>query len=229
MTVSVATYAAAVVRAAEQPLLADGVPLMQKASSALAWVASELIAEADAARVLVLVGSGDNGGDALFAAATLAESARVDLLLTSARRHEEGFAAATDAGAQQITIDDLHDADAYDLIIDGILGIGAAADPALRGDARTAVELLLPAVRAQGICVIAVDLPSGLHPDTGEADDVVLPATTTVTFGAVKSGLSRERASRLVGGLVLVDIGLGEGLARAERTGAASIDRIISA
>ena len=43
--------------------------------------------------------------------------------------------------------------------------------------------------------VVAVDIPSGLHPDTGAADDAVLPASVTVTFGAVKAGLvARTRA-----------------------------------
>ena len=49
--------------------------------------------------------------------------------------------------------------------------------------------------------MIAVDLPSGLHPDTGlTADDVVLPAAVTVTFGAVKAGLVRGRGPSLRAG-----------------------------
>jgi hypothetical protein len=55
---------------------------------------------------------------------------------------------------------------------------------------------------------VAADLPSGLHPDSGEADAVVLPADVTVTFGAVKAGLLRGRGPELSGRLVLVDLGL---------------------
>ncbi len=102
----------------------------------------------------------------------------------------------------------------YDVSIDGILGIGSSASSALRGTAREVVEALLPAVRGGRPRVIAVDLPSGLHPDTGEADDVVLPAAVTVTFGAVKAGLvPRARARARAASVVLVDLGLGHGLA----------------
>ena len=63
----------------------------------------------------------------------------------------------------------------------------------------TVVEALLPAVRAGRPRVIAVDLPSGLHPDDGTSDDVVLPASVTVTFGAVKAGLVAGSGAELAG------------------------------
>lgn len=106
-----------------------------------------------------------------------------------------------DAGARSIRLADLDPA-AYDVIVDGILGIGARG--ALRGQGRDAVTAL-PSASA---VVIAVDLPSGLDADTGAADDAVLAAATTVTFGAVKAGLARGEGPRLSGRIVLVDIGL---------------------
>ncbi len=57
--------------------------------------------------------------------------------------------------------------------------------------------------------MVAVDLPSGVDPDRGTADDAVLPADLTVTFGAVKSGLLVEPGRSLAGRIVLVDLGLG--------------------
>lgn len=234
---SVPLYTAEQVRAAEAPLLAAGEPLMDIAAAALARIAAESLAEFDAAdgsprrpRVLVLAGSGNNGGDALFAAARLAGRAEVELLPTSSRRHEAGFAAALAAGAREIDLAGLRArirADGYDLVLDGVLGIGTAADPALRGEAREAVLELLPSVRSGRSRVLAVDLPSGLHPDTGDADDAVLPAATTVTFGAVKRGLARGRGPELSGGIVLVDIGLGEGLAGVTPSGRAQVSRIL--
>ncbi|WP_336644850.1 NAD(P)H-hydrate epimerase [Microbacterium sp. USHLN186] len=198
MTPTVPTFTAAQVRAAEVPLLAAGVPLMRRAAAALA----EVIAEHHPERMLVLAGPGDNGGDALFAAADIAaRGARVDILCTSDRVHTEALQAATDAGARSIRLADL-DPDAYDLIVDGILGIGARG--ALRGQAREAVTGLLSA----SAVVISVDLPSGLNADTGAADEAVLAATTTVTFGAVKAGLTRGEGPRLSGRIVLADIGL---------------------
>lgn len=198
MATTVPAFTAAQVRTAEAPLLAAGVPLMRRAAAALA----EVIAEHEPERMLVLAGPGDNGGDALFAAAAIAtRGAPVDVLRTSDRVHEEALQAAMDAGARSIRLADL-DPPAYDVIVDGILGIGARG--ALRAQARDAVTALLTA----SAVVIAVDLPSGLDADTGAADEVVLAATTTVTFGAVKAGLARGEGPRLCGRIVLVDIGL---------------------
>ncbi|GAA3900940.1 NAD(P)H-hydrate epimerase [Microbacterium invictum] len=229
--VRVPTYSAAQVRSAEAPLLEAGVPLMAQASDALARVVLSLLPETtgaaaeDAAdspatdsslspaspasaparpRVLVLAGSGDNGADALFAAAHLTERADVDVILTGTRAHPQALAAATAAGA--VPHDPIVAAD-YEIVVDGILGIGTGAEPALRGTARTVVSALLPAIRDGRTRVVAVDLPSGLQPDTGRtADDVVLPASITVTFGAVKTGLAAARG--LTGEIVLVDLGL---------------------
>lgn len=219
-TARVPTYTAEQVRAAEAPSLAVGVPLMARASAALAGVVAGSLA--GPARILVLAGGGDNGGDALFAAALLAqrEGLLVDVLAVSDRAHTAGLAAALAAGVRRTTLAEAAATD-YAVVLDGILGIGASADPALRGPAREAVEALLPAVLEGRTRAVAVDLPSGLHPDTGAADGAVLPATTTVAFGAVKHGLVAGRGPELAGGLVLVDIGLGPRLAGAPPVGEA--------
>jgi len=196
--IPVGAYTAAQVRAAEEPLLAAGVPLMRRAAAALAGI----VADMAPMRMLVLAGAGDNGGDALFAGATLAaRGVRVGILRTADRVHEEALAAALAAGAQLV---DLESAVAEDpeLVLDGMLGIGARGG--LRGRARDAVAALLPAAPR----VVAVDLPSGLDPDDGTSDGVVLPATITVTFGAVKAGLTRGEGPRLSGRIVLVELGL---------------------
>jgi NAD(P)H-hydrate epimerase len=221
---TVPTYLSAQVRAVEAPLLAAGEPLMMRAAAALADVVREELADAADPRVLVVAGSGDNGGDALFAAASLALDASVDVLLVSTRFHGEGLAAAVAAGAGRVQLPAARDAASdYDVLIDGLVGIGATSG--LRGTARSAVEALLPAVRLGRPRVVAVDLPSGLHPDTGEADDAVLPAAVTVTMGAVKAGLVTGRGPELCGRVVLVDIGLGEGLRDA--VGEGVVDRVV--
>jgi NAD(P)H-hydrate epimerase len=210
MPETVPTYTAAQVRAAERPLLEAGEPLMRRASSALARVVREQLGTSGG-RVLVLVGSGDNGGDALFAAASLAEldGVEVDVFLTSDRAHVEGLGAAIAAGARKVDLPEVTAAGGdYVLALDGIIGIGASADPGLRGTARTVVEALLPAVRVGAPRVIAVDLPSGLQPDDGSSDGTVLPASVTVTFGGVKAGLVTGDGPALCGDIVFVDIGL---------------------
>ncbi len=180
-------------------------------------------------RVLVLVGSGDNGGDALFAAAGLTSLAEVRLLLVSDRFHEEGLAAATAAGAELgraargarrgIRIRRRRRRHPGYRVV---RVVGAAGDRSRGRD-----EALLPAVHSGRPRVVAVDLPSGLHPDTGEADDVVLPAAVTVTFGAVKAGIASGRGPVLCGKIVLVDLGLHDGLAAEVPAGEASVDRVL--
>lgn len=207
-------YTAAAVRAAEAPLLAAGEPLMLEAAAALAEIAREVLAERPG-RVLVLAGAGDNGGDALFAAAELAPLVPVEIVLTSDRVHREALGTALGAGAALRAVADVCARPGkYSVILDGILGIGAAADPRLRGAARAVVESLAPASAASDTVVIAVDLPSGLHPDDGTADSAVLPASITVTFGAVKAGLVRGRGPAVVGEIRVVDLGLEPALAR---------------
>lgn len=243
---TVPVYTVEQVRIAESPLLAAGQPLMARAAAALADVVRATYAEGHEAvapetgmpravptthakHLLVLAGSGDNGGDALFAAAHLADEVDVDVLTVGVRVHEDGLAAALGAGARRVELPAVREAATdYGLILDAILGIGAV-DPALRGNAREAVEALLPAVRAGHSRVIAVDLPSGLQPDTGAAGDAVLPASVTVTFGAVKAGLVRGRGPELAGELVLADIGLGSELEGFQPVGAASVSRIVTA
>lgn len=220
----VPTYTADQVRAAERPLLEAGIPLMRRAASALAGVARQQLAGVN--RVLVLAGSGDNGGDALYAAAELAGDVPVDVLTVGTRVHEAGWEAAERAGARRVSIEEAAvGASDRVLVLDGILGIGVTSDPALRGAARDVVlrlRSLLPHV-------IAVDLPSGLHPDTGAADEAVLAASVTVTFGAVKAGLVTGRGPELAGEVVLVDIGLGPALGAQEPVGDACVARIITA
>lgn len=207
-----AGYTAAQVRAAEQPLLEAGVPLMRRAAAALA---AELRGFSPR-RMLVLVGAGDNGGDALFAAAELAsEGVAVDLVPTASRHNAEGAAAAIEAGARWVDAADAARlaADA-DVVLDGILGTGTSRSPALRGSARDIVGAILPALeQPQRPRVVAVDIPSGIGPDDGAVPDpTVLPADLTVTFGAEKAGLLLEPGSRYAGRVVLIDLGLGRHL-----------------
>ncbi len=174
------------------------------------------------ASILILVGTGNNGGDALFAGAELAgEGADVVLLPVGGRMHPEGRDAALAAGARiREPADALAElpglAARSHAIVDGILGTGTGASPALRGTAREVVAAILPALRGRPRpTVIAVDIPSGVSPDDGSVPDpTVLPADVTVTFGGVKAGLLLPPASGLAGRVRLIDIGLGPELAR---------------
>jgi NAD(P)H-hydrate epimerase len=209
------------------------VPLMARASAALAREVSALLVEqrggVAGAAVLVVAGSGNNGGDALHAAALLADlGATVSILPTTARMHREGLEAALAAGAGLRPLDEdpsvlAELARGADVILDGILGTGTAGAPMLRGRARDVVAALLPVVGGRSTSgrrplVVAVDLPSGIGVDDGSVPDpTVLRADLTVTFGGVKTGLMSSPAAEYAGRIVAVDIGITDELERIRR------------
>ncbi|GAB3605861.1 hypothetical protein GCM10027413_12700 [Conyzicola nivalis] len=221
-------YSAAQLRAAEAPLLEAGVPLMQRAAAGLAREARALVGRDDA-RVVLLVGTGNNGADALYAGAILARAgADVTIVRTGDRVHDAAIDAALGAGAHEFpptaTADRAGSAapdgiarlvSSADLVFDGILGTGTSAHPALRGTARDIVAAIIAA--GSPTPVVAVDIPSGIHPDDGSVPDpCVLRAALTVTFGGYKAGLLLAPASGFAGEIRLVDIGLSEQLAAME-------------
>ena len=214
-------YSAAQVRAAEAPHLAAGEQLMLRAAAALAGVIRREAGRSDAAGgpVVLLVGSGDNGGDALFAGAELAgDGIAVVAVAASERMHAGGAAAAREAGVRFLHRDDAVAVEralrSSAIVVDGLLGTGTSSAPALRGPARNLVAAAMPIVEERGIPVVAVDLPSGIHPDDGSVPDpTVLSADITITFGAVKAGLLLEPGASRAGRIELVDLGFGPELA----------------
>ena len=188
------------VRAAEAALMArlpEGA-LMQRAAAGLASAVLDLLGRAYGARVVLLVGGGDNGGDALYAGALLARrGCRVSAWLLSERPHEAGLAALTRAGGRTVT---QAPRERQDLVVDGIVGIGGR--PGLKPEAAAALEALT------GVPVVAVDVPSGVAVDTGELDGPAVRADVTVTFGTHKVALLADPAAEHAGAVHLVDIGL---------------------
>jgi hydroxyethylthiazole kinase-like uncharacterized protein yjeF len=207
-------YTAAQVRAAEQAAMTGLRPgvLMQRAATGLATICLGLLGRAHGVRVVLLVGSGDNGGDALFAGAVLAgRGARVTaVLLVPDRAHAAGLAALRRAGGRVAGSAESVLADGQltraDLVLDGIVGIGGSGG--LRDDA---VRWVRAATAGPGL-LVAVDVPSGVAADTGEVPGEAFPAEHTVTFGAVKTGLVVGEGRGYAGTVHLLDIGLGEHL-----------------
>ncbi|WP_097983155.1 NAD(P)H-hydrate dehydratase [Streptomyces sp. f150] len=201
-------YSVETVRAAEAALmqrLPEGA-LMQRAAAGLATACGDLLrrnGRVYGSRVLLLVGSGDNGGDALYAGARLARrGAGVRaLLLAPDRAHPGGLAAFRAAGGQ--VVDGADGLGVLDLVVDGITGIGG------RGGLREDATELVHTVTRDRTPVISVDLPSGVEADTGEVHGEAVRADATVTFGTYKPGLLIDPAAEHAGALRLVDIGLG--------------------
>jgi hydroxyethylthiazole kinase-like uncharacterized protein yjeF len=189
------------VRAAEAELMAR-LPvgaLMQRAASGLATVVADLLdGRLYGARVLLLVGSGDNGGDALYAGARLARrGVQVEAVLLSDRAHEAGLAELQGCGGSVVDLDSAHEPD---LVVDGIVGIGGT--PGLRPAAEAA------ATRFPAATVVAVDVPSGVAVDTGELAGAHVRAHVTVTFGTHKVCHLVDPAAQSAGVVTLVELGL---------------------
>ncbi|MFZ0325030.1 MAG: NAD(P)H-hydrate dehydratase [Actinomycetes bacterium] len=200
----------AAVRAAEAAMMrtVDAAVLMDRAAVGLARSCATLLAGVGGvygARVALLVGSGNNGGDALVAGAALAlRGAQVCALPVSDRVHERGARALIRAGGRVVRDDGEQDAvlGCADLVVDGVLGIGG------RGGLRGRAAELAARANDSSALVVAVDLPSGVDADTGAAADESVWADLTVTFGTVKPGLLVTPAALQVGLLECVDIGL---------------------
>ena len=167
----------------------SGLELMEAAGRAIADVAGEMTPAF--AKIAVLCGPGNNGGDGFVAARHLAMRARtVQLGLLGPRTALTGDAAAM----AQRYVTELHDGaispisdellDGVDLVIDALFGAGLSRpiDP----DGHLAG--LFGEIAARAIPVLAVDVPSGLDGDSGQAHGAVLPATRTVTFFRRKPG-----------------------------------------
>lgn len=175
--------------------------LMARAAAGLAAAVADLLGGVYGRRVVLLVGRGDNGGDALHAGALLARrGAAVEAWLLADRAHEGGLAALRAAGGRVREPRPLGPG-AADVVIDGIVGIGGR--PGL--PARVA-EAVIPISRS--IPLVAVDVPSGVDVDTGEVDGMRLDADLTVTFGTHKVAHLVDPAARSCGTVHLVDLGL---------------------
>src|SRR5579875_956777 len=182
-----AAYPAGEVRQAERALMAlvpEGA-LMRRAAAGLAATCAGLLGRVYGSRVAVLAGTGDNGGDALFAGARLAgRGARVTAVAAGDRVHQAGAAALARAGGR-------------------LGGPGGLREPA------ATLARLAERARSRGALVVAADLPSGVDADTGVTAGPAIRADVTVTFGVVKPGLLIDPGAGHAGVVELVDIGLG--------------------
>lgn len=192
-------YSADAIRVAEAPLLAslpEGA-LMRRAAYGLATaIARELVLRTGGVagrRICAVVGSGDNGGDALWAATFLRRrgAAAAAVLLNPDRTHKAALTAFTRAGGAVVQSVPA----ATDLVIDGVVGISGS------GPLRPNAAQMFAGVTAP---VVAVDIPSGIDVQTGAAEGPHVHAALTVTFG----GLKPVHALGDCGHVELVDIGL---------------------
>jgi ADP-dependent NAD(P)H-hydrate dehydratase / NAD(P)H-hydrate epimerase len=236
-------YSVSQVRAAESALFAlvpEGA-LMQRAAAGLAAVCADLLRAGAGgvygAEVVVLAGTGDNGGDALYAGERLAlRGASVTAVQAGARLHADGALALRGAGGRIIAVVPPRDPGAAsDPSAAPAATGGAGRDPGRHDvghEVRRAIghaDLIIDGMLGIGgngglrepyatlaelaanasATTVAVDLPSGIDADTGAVAGPAVRAGVTVTFGAVKPGLLIDPGAGHAGVIEIVDIGLG--------------------
>ncbi|GAB2633457.1 bifunctional ADP-dependent NAD(P)H-hydrate dehydratase/NAD(P)H-hydrate epimerase [Nocardia goodfellowii] len=205
-------YAATDVLAAVAKELQQGAPdrLLRKAAGGLAVIIAEELqvrcGSVYGRRVALLVGTGNNGADAVLAGVRLRRrGVAVDAVLTGDSAYEPGVRQLAAAGGQIITASNTETAiravETAELVVDGILGESGTGG--LHGYAAELAAAIRPDTP-----VISVDLPSGVEPDSGEIRGPHIRADLTVTFAAWKAATFLPPASNASGKLRFVDVGL---------------------
>jgi hydroxyethylthiazole kinase-like uncharacterized protein yjeF len=179
-------------------------PLMERAGLAAAELARTLLGAGH--RVLVVAGPGNNGGDAFVVARNL-KSWWFDVTVLFAGREDRLAGEAAEAlsawrAAGGITRAHWPETPRPDLVIDGLFGIGLDREV-------TGIEAELVArMNTNGVPVLALDVPSGLHADSGRVLGVAVRATHTGTFIALKPGLLTLDGPDHAGQVHVCDLGI---------------------
>lgn len=189
--------------------------MMEHAGRNLAEVARTLLGgELEGRKILVLVGPGNNGGGGMAGARHLANagaSVAVVLAQDPARLKEipaNQHALLVRTATRILSYDPGNAADLEaclgpsDLMIDALLGYSLNSAP------RGTIAVLIRQVNRSGRPILALDLPSGLHPNTGEPFDPCVKAHATLTLALPKTGLLAPAAKPYVGRLWVGDIGV---------------------
>ena len=183
--------------------------MMENAGAAAARYLSERFSDISSKKVLIFAGLGNNGGDAFVVARHLAGfgcDVKVILLGSPTRiKTDEGktnwkILERMDS-VDLIVTSDVRELDLKaDIIVDGILGTGISGK--LREPYASAIDLInkSPAFK------LALDVPSGLDPDTGLVHDRCVKANVTITFHKMKIGMSKRK--EVCGNIIVQKIGI---------------------
>ncbi|WP_404341440.1 NAD(P)H-hydrate dehydratase [Pseudoalteromonas mariniglutinosa] len=160
-------------------------------------------------RYVILVGHGNNAGDA-YIVASLAKQAGKEVAVLAADLNKQLSGDALTAQRQwqalggsieNYTANALNNAE---IIIDGLLGTG------LNNTVREPFLTMIKEINAQPLPIIAIDLPSGLNADTGMVQGAAIKATITVTFVGIKQGLTTGLGRTYVGQLIFDDLAIAD-------------------
>jgi len=185
----------------------DVLQIMETAGRAVALFARRLLGgDPREKRIVVLCGTGGNGGDGMVASRHLANwGAEVEIFLS--KRPESGPA------LHQLTILEqlgfaIHESGESgslppaDLVVDALLGFSLAGAP--RGETARLIDI----ANRHGVPILAIDLPSGMDATSGNSFEPCIHAHATLTLGLPKTGLIVQNSRKMTGELVVADIGI---------------------
>ena len=199
----------------------EPIQLMEVAGWQIARVVDDLVGGVRGKRIIVVAGSGNNGGDALVAARFLHQRGALVRASIVPARDANSLAAHHARTVQFLGIPTLEAPQGVDpsadVIVDGLFGIGIRLP--LRGPAPRIIE----AMNASRMPIVAVDVPSGLDADTRAGHEGGVRAAATITLVAPKPGL---RGATNAGRVVVADIGVPVGVFSTEREALARLYEI---
>ena len=154
-----------------------------------------------AKKILIACYQGNNGGDGFVAAKYLSEFAEVDILFIG---DEQKFKEATKINYKKAVdnhkiqfIDVDGNFDDYDIIIDAILGTGVT------GRIKDSIRNIILRINETNAYKVSVDIPTGLNPETGQVDDIIVNPDLIITFHDLKTGLKNYQNK-----IEIIDIGI---------------------
>lgn len=184
----------------------DGFTLMEVAGTKAAdFILNEITQQS---KGLFLCGKGNNAGDALVIARILSEkNHRVDVCFVAGSNNLSPNTSKNLTLLQKligsisfVEISDLSHIDGYDFIVDGMLGTG------LNSEIREPYFSVITTVNTSSVTVFALDIATGLHPDSGRMMGTAIKADFTLTFGALKTGLYLNHGFEFSGEIVLCEL-----------------------
>lgn len=177
--------------------------LMENAGKGIYKTLKERFPNLKDKRILVVAYHGNNGGDGFVAARYLCEEAETDILFIG---DEEKFKEEAKINFKrmenneriQLLIDlEQTDFEDYDIVIDAILGAGTS------GEIKESIASVIDEINNSTAFKVAVDIPSGINPDTGESANKAINADLIITFHDIKQGLEKFKDKTII-----VDIGI---------------------
>ena len=188
-----------------------GLDLMEKAGKGVALAAKEMLGDVKKKKVVIFCGRGNNGGDGFVVGRYLSEwGANVCFYLTAKREEVSGDAKTNLEKAEKLNLpitevlkkEKIPSKIEADLIVDALFGTGFS------GEITGFMKDIIEKINSSGIRVISVDVPSGLHADTGQFTGACIKAERTVTMALPKIGHFFFPGKETSGKVSVVDIGV---------------------